>query len=234
MKTAVIIYPGSNCDRDCIDVMRRLMDWEVVEAWHRDQLPFGLDLVVIPGGFSFGDYLRTGALAALSPVMRSLRQYAEAGGLVVGICNGFQILCEAGLLPGTLRRNHKLQFRCEEVLVRVERDDTAFTWRCPPRLRLPIAHGEGAYWCDEETHRELVANRQILFRYADRHGEATERANPNGSIDNIAGITNLEGNVLGMMPHPERAAEAILGSDHGLHIFNSLNEEMMSAMSTRR
>jgi phosphoribosylformylglycinamidine synthase len=225
MKVAVIQFPGSNCDDDARYALAGL-GAEVVMIWHRERELKGADAVVIPGGFSYGDYLRSGALAALSPVMDSVRAFAARGGPVVGICNGFQILTEAGLLPGQLARNPSLHFLCQTVLVRVERSDTAFT-RCytPGQLlRLPIAHNEGSYYADRETIARLEGDGQVVFRYADAQGQLTAAANVNHSLNSIAGIVNERGNVLGMMPHPERAAETLLGSADGLPLLRALLE----------
>jgi phosphoribosylformylglycinamidine synthase subunit PurQ / glutaminase len=217
MKAGVIIFPGSNCDRDCLHAASQVMRWPTQACWHRDPLPPGLDLVIVPGGFSYGDYLRTGAIAALSPVMDDVRRFAAGGGLVMGICNGFQILCEAGLLPGALRINRDLLFHCEDVALRVEQPDTAFTTECPERIVLPIAHREGNYAADAATLERLEGERRVIFRY---------EQDVNGAANRIAGIINGGGNVLGMMPHPERASEAVLGSTHGLGIFRSLAAAM--------
>lgn len=225
MKVAVIQFPGSNCDDDARYALAGL-GAEVVMIWHRERELKGADAVVIPGGFSYGDYLRSGALAALSPVMDSVRAFAARGGPVVGICNGFQILTEAGLLPGQLARNPSLHFLCQTVLVRVERSDTAFT-RCytPGQLlRLPIAHNEGSYYADRETIARLESDGRVVFRYADAQGQLTAAANINQSLHSIAGIVNERGNVLGMMPHPERAAETLLGSADGLPLLRALLE----------
>lgn len=221
MRAGVVVFPGSNCDRDMENALR-LLGAEVTRCWHAEPLPPALDLVTIPGGFSYGDYLRCGALAAITPVLRSVREFAASGGLVLGVCNGFQILCEAGLLPGVLRRNAGLRFRCRNVTLRVERQDTAFTSRCDRVLQLPIAHGEGRYFADAQTIHQLEGEGRVLFRYAESDGEATDEANPNGSLNNIAGITNACGNVLGMMPHPERAVERITGGTDGAGLFLSL------------
>lgn len=220
MKAAVVVFPGSNCDRDCEHVLAHVIGASVRMAWHRDADLPPVDLVVLPGGFSYGDYLRTGALAACSPIMEAVRRHAQRGGLVLGICNGFQILVEAGLLPGALLRNGSLKFICRTVGVRVERVDTPFTARYAAGqvLRLPIAHADGAYWADPGTLGRLKDGGQIVFRYAPLDGGD---ANPNGSVDAIAGVCNDARNVLGMMPHPERAAESELGSRDGRALFES-------------
>jgi phosphoribosylformylglycinamidine synthase len=224
MKFAVLQFPASNCDQDAVHVMRNVFGHSARLVWHKENSLGDADAVVIPGGFSYGDYLRTGAIARFSPVMQAVQSFAAGGGLVLGICNGFQILCEAGLLPGALIRNRSLQFRCEHIFLKTATTDSPFTNRIPPEklLRLPIAHGEGCYFADEETLSRLNTNDQILWRYANAKGEATESANPNGSLDNIAGICNEARNVAGLMPHPERACEQILGSADGRLIFESL------------
>jgi len=221
-----VIFPGSNCDRDCLEVSSRVMGWQTIACWHRDPLPKDLDLVILPGGFSHGDYLRCGAIASLAPIMDDVRDFANQGGLVIGICNGFQVLCEAHLLPGTLIINRDLTFHCEDVWLRVERKDTAFTSECPEVIRVPIAHREGNYFVDAETLERLEAERRVLFRYCTPEGELTQDANPNGSLNNIAGILNESGNVLGMMPHPERVSEAILSGTDGRSVFESLAKAM--------
>lgn len=224
MKFGVIVFPGSNCDHDAYHVISKHVGQPVDFIWHRDTDLNSYDAIIIPGGFSYGDYLRAGALARFSPVMNSLKQYAREGGLVLGICNGFQILCEAGLLPGALIRNRDLHFICDHIFVRVENADTPFTSELQPRavLRLPIAHAEGNYVCDDATLEELRRENRIVFRYCDKQGNVSAEANPNGSRDNIAGICNAERNVLGLMPHPERACEDLLGSSDGRDIFRSL------------
>jgi phosphoribosylformylglycinamidine synthase I len=224
MNFAVLQFPGSNCDQDCVHVLRRVLGHSARLLWHKDHSVGETDAVIVPGGFSYGDYLRTGAIARFSPVMKAVQAFAENGGLVLGICNGFQILCEAGLLPGALIRNRSLQFRCEHVFLKTITADSPFTNQIPPDklLRIPIAHGEGCYFADEPTLARLKANNQILWRYVNAQGEATGPANPNGSLDNIAGICNERRNVAGLMPHPERASEAILGSADGRLIFESI------------
>jgi phosphoribosylformylglycinamidine synthase len=224
MKFGVVVFPGSNCDHDAYHVISKVIGQPVDFIWHRDSSLEGYDCVVLPGGFSYGDYLRTGAIASLSPVVRSVVEFARRGGYVLGICNGFQILCETGLLPGALMRNRSLSFVCRHVNLRVERAGTDFTrdYAKGQVLSIPVAHGEGNYVCDAETLARLEGDGQVVFRYVDERGEATEAANPNGSLNNIAGIINREGNVLGMMPHPERASEEALGSTDGRGIFTSL------------
>jgi phosphoribosylformylglycinamidine synthase len=224
MNFAVLQFPASNCDQDAVHVLRNVLGHSARLLWHKENSLGGADAVIIPGGFSYGDYLRTGAIARFSPVMEAVQTFAANGGLVLGICNGFQILCEAGLLPGALIRNRSLQFRCEHVFLKTITIDSPFTRLVPPEklLRLPIAHGEGCYFADEETLAKLSAGNQILWRYVSVQGEATESANPNGSLHNIAGICNEGRNVAGLMPHPERASEPILGCADGRLIFESL------------
>ena len=224
MKFGVVVFPGSNCDHDAYHVISKVIGQPVDFIWHRDTSLEGYDCVVLPGGFSYGDYLRTGALASLSPVMRSVVEFARRGGYVLGVCNGFQILCETGLLPGALMRNRSLSFVCRHVDLRVERADTVFTrdYAAGQLLSIPVAHGDGNYFCDAETLARIEGEGQVVFRYVDPNGEPTDAANPNGSLNNIAGIINREGNVLGMMPHPERASEEALGSCDGRAVFTSL------------
>jgi phosphoribosylformylglycinamidine synthase len=223
MHFAIIQFPASNCDQDCIHAVR-VLGHRAEYVWHKDTALGGADAVIIPGGFSYGDYLRCGAIARFSPVMQAVQEFAEGGGLVLGICNGFQILCEAGLLPGALVRNRDLQFHCEQVLLKVGNHDTPFTCQVPPGklLKIPIAHGEGCYFADETTLARLQANGQVLWQYCDPSGALTDRANPNGSLLNIAGLCNESRNVAGLMPHPDRASELILGSDDGRLIFQSM------------
>lgn len=230
MRFGVVVFPGSNCDADAYHVIKEVLDRPVDYVWHevRDLSPY--DCLVIPGGFSYGDYLRTGAIARFSPVMEGVAEHAARGGLVLGICNGFQILLEAGLLPGAMHRNLGLQFRCHFTHLRTENVNTPFTGLCRPGqvLKIPIAHGEGNYYADEATIDELERAGQVVFRYCTPAGEVNPGANPNGSVVNIAGICNREGNVLGMMPHPERASEEILGSVDGRIIFESAVEFLKS------
>jgi len=220
----VVVFPGSNCDRDCAHVASEVLGQAAHLIWHQETSLTGMDAIILPGGFSYGDYLRTGAIAHLSPIMESVKEFAQQGGLVLGICNGFQILLECGLLPGAMLRNRDLSFICEETYVRVENADTPFTNQCQPGqvLKLPIAHAEGNYYTDPVTLSALQANAQIVLRYCDEEGYVTEAVNPNGSLDNIAGIRNPKGNVLGLMPHPERCAETILNGKDGMFIFDSL------------
>jgi len=222
MKFAVLVFPGSNCDHDCQWALKSVLKQKVEMVWHQDsQLPSGLDCVVVPGGFSYGDYLRCGAIARFSPIMKSVQAFAKQGGMILGICNGFQILTEAGLLPGALIRNKSLHFICKDIYLKAERSDSAFSGLAGKKLRLPIAHGEGNYFCDEATLEGLQEHRQILFRYCDEFGLVTQKSNPNGSLDNIAGIISKEGRILGMMPHPERACEAALGNTDGRQVFEA-------------
>ncbi len=225
MKTfGVVVFPGSNCDQDCYHAAAHAMGAQTRYVWHRDTDLSGIDCVILPGGFTYGDYLRTGAIARFSPVMEAVAEFAQAGGLVIGICNGFQILLEAGLLPGAMRRNQNQKFICKYVHLRLEQPQTPFTHagRAGEVLRIPIAHGEGSYYADHETLRRLREGGQIAFRYCLPDGRVTLDANPNGSVDNIAGICNEGRNVLGMMPHPERCSEAVLGSTDGRVIFESI------------
>ncbi len=224
MKFGVVVFPGSNCDHDAYHVVSKHVGQPVDFIWHKETDLSGFDAVIIPGGFSYGDYLRAGALARFSPVMESVKRFAADGGFVFGICNGFQILCESGLLPGALRRNAGLHFICKHVNLKVENSNMPFTTEVERDkvLSIPIAHAEGNYTCDDETYNSLEENGQIVFRYCDENGEITDEANPNGARANIAGISNLDGNVLGMMPHPERACEELLGSIDGQNIFRSL------------
>jgi phosphoribosylformylglycinamidine synthase I len=228
MKFGVVVFPGSNCDHDAFHALGGVLHQPVEFLWHQSEQVQGFDAIVLPGGFSYGDYLRTGAIARFSPVMRAVEKFARGGGLVLGICNGFQILCEAGLLPGVLQRNAGMRFVCKQVHIRVETTDTPFTSAAKPGqvLQIPIAHGDGNYFCDEATLAELERKRQIVFRYTTADGREDASANPNGSLANIAGICNRERNVVGLMPHPERAVEAALGSEDGLVIFRSLIESL--------
>jgi phosphoribosylformylglycinamidine synthase len=230
LRVGIIVFPGSNCDQDCLHVVRAVMGASAEFVWHKAARLPPLDAVVIPGGFSYGDYLRTGAIARFSPVMADVARFADGGGPVLGICNGFQILLEAGLLPGAMLRNRNLAFICKDVHVRVENTALPFTGRCRPGqvLTLPIAHAEGNFYTDPSTLSSLTANKQIVFRYCTPDGAVTPDANPNGSLDNIAGITNERGNVLGMMPHPERGAEALLGNEDGRLIFLSILDSLSS------
>lgn len=224
MKFGVIVFPGSNCDHDAYHVVSKHIGQPVDFVWHKETDLSGYDAILIPGGFSYGDYLRAGALASFSPVMKAVKEFAAKGGFVFGICNGFQILCEAGLLPGALMRNENLHFVCKHVNIRTENTNTPYTSELEQGavLSVPIAHAEGNFVCDVETMTTLEENGQIVFRYCDKDGELSVRANPNGALSSIAGICNLDRNVLGMMPHPERACEDLLGSNDGRDIFRSL------------
>ncbi len=224
MRFAVLQFPGSNCDQDCVHVLGNVLGHDADYLWHKEESIGGADAVVVPGGFSYGDYLRTGSIAQFSPVMNAVKAFANAGGLVIGICNGFQILCETGLLPGALVRNRSLQFRCETIFLKIPTTDSPFTCEVPEDrlLCVPIAHGEGCYFADDEVLAKLRADDQILFQYASETGDLTDEANPNGSLLNIAGICNEGRNVCGMMPHPERASENILGAADGRLVFESM------------
>ncbi|HPA17705.1 MAG TPA: phosphoribosylformylglycinamidine synthase subunit PurQ [Verrucomicrobiae bacterium] len=228
MKWAVLQFPGSNCDQDLIHVLRSVMGKDAAYLWHKERSLGDAEVVLVPGGFSYGDYLRCGAIARFSPVMRAVGEFASRGGFVLGICNGFQILCEAGLLPGCLIRNRELRFACREVVLRVENAGLPFTgrMRAGQVLRMPVAHGEGNYFADAETLARIERGGQVVFRYS-------EGSNPNGSLGDIAGVCNGRGNVLGLMPHPERAAEAILGSADGRLIFESLSDAVRACRAAR-
>jgi len=231
MKFGVIVFPGSNCDRDIAMVVRDLLHQPTRMVWHEESDLSDLDVIIIPGGFSYGDYLRCGAIARFSPALQATIKHAEAGKLVMGICNGFQVLTEAGLLPGALMRNRDLHFVCDRVPLRVERTDSPWTQNYQPRqiITLPIAHGEGNYYADAETLADLEKHHQILFRYCTPTGEISPAGNPNGSLNNIAGICNSRGNVMGMMPHPERAADPMLGNTEGLSVFKGVLESLVLA-----
>jgi len=224
MNFAVLQFPASNCDQDAIHALRNVLGQSARYVWHKETSLGDADAVIVPGGFSYGDYLRCGAIARFSPVMQAVKQFADNGGLVLGICNGFQVLTEAGLLPGALVRNRDLQFHCEHIFLKTVTPDSPFTNKIPPGkvLKIPIAHGEGCYFADEETLAKLKANNQILWQYCDAKGNLTDTANPNGSLQNIAGICNERRNVAGLMPHPERACELLLGSDDGKWILESV------------
>jgi len=231
MKFAVIQFPGSNCDQDCIAAINGVEGVSAEYVWHKEDSLQAFDAIVLPGGFSYGDYLRCGAIARFSPIMRAVIQDAGAGKLVIGICNGFQILCEVGLLPGALVRNRSLHFICEMLTTRVECADTPFTRGCREGelLRLPVAHGEGCFFADERMLQQLNERRQIILRYTDASGHLTPQANPNGSVENIAGVCNRERNVFGLMPHPDRACEARLGSTDGARIFQSMVDTLRAS-----
>ena len=230
MNFAILQFPASNCDQDAVHALR-LLGQQAKLVWHKENSLGDADAVIVPGGFSYGDYLRCGAIARFSPVMQAVQQFAANGGLVLGICNGFQVLCEAGLLPGALIRNRDLQFHCEHIFLKTVNSDTPFTRLAPTgkALRVPIAHGEGCYFADEATLAALQTKQQILWQYANAQGALTEAANPNGSLLNIAGICNERRNVAGLMPHPERASEEVLGSSDGRWIFDSI----MAALTNR-
>jgi phosphoribosylformylglycinamidine synthase len=235
MKFAVIQFPGSNCDQDCVAAINGLDGLRAEYVWHKETSLDDFDAIVLPGGFAYGDYLRCGAIARFSPIMTAVISDARAGKLVLGTCNGFQILCEAGLLPGALVRNRSLRFVCDTVTTRVEVDDSPFTHGCPrgTLLRLPVAHGEGCFFADATTLRELNVNHQVILRYADSRGCIVPEANPNGSIESIAGICNRQRNVFGLMPHPDRASDARLGSMDGAKIFRSMVETISANRATR-
>lgn len=224
MKFGVVVFPGSNCDHDCYHVLKNVLGKDTEFVWHKDSNVSKYDCIVLPGGFSYGDYLRTGAIARFSPVMEAVKKHADSGKLVIGICNGFQILLEAGLLPGAMLRNESLKFVCKFVNVRVENVDTPFTRKIQKGrvLSIPVAHGEGNYFADDATLADLNRNGQVLVRYCDEKGATHASANPNGSRENIAGICNKNRNVFGLMPHPERASEKELGSSDGIAIFKSI------------
>jgi phosphoribosylformylglycinamidine synthase subunit PurQ / glutaminase len=228
MKFGVVVFPGSNCDHDTYHVISKIVGQPVDFIWHKQDSVEGFDAIILPGGFSYGDYLRTGAIARFSPVMQAVKNFAEQGGFVLGICNGFQILCETGLLPGVLLRNRDLKFICEHVHVKVAQTNSPYSsaYKSEQVLRIPVAHGDGNYFCDPATLAELEQQNRILFRYCDSAGAVTEASNINGSLNNIAGICNAQGNVVGMMPHPERAAEDTLGSHDGLAMFTSMTNAL--------
>ncbi len=229
-KFGVVVFPGSNCDHDTYYVLKNIFDLDVIFLWHKQTSIDGCDVIILPGGFSYGDYLRTGAIARFSPIMNEVIKFANAGGYVLGICNGFQILLEAGLLPGVMIRNQSLNFVCKDVHLKVENKATVFTKELNGKesLKIPIAHGEGNYFADEKTLKELEANNQIVFRYCLRDGSVDDSANPNGSSKNIAGIVNKGGNILGMMPHPERSSDSVLGKTDGSLIFKSLVNNILN------
>lgn len=230
-KIGVIVFPGSNCDHDAYHAMKHVMNAETEFLWHKDSDLSDIDLLIVPGGFSYGDYLRSGAIARFSPIMKSVIEYAAKGNPVLGICNGFQILLEAGLLPGAMLHNEKLRFVCKEVFIRVESNRSLFTSDMEKGqiIRVPVSHGEGNYFIDDQGLSKLEENDQIAFRYCNRKGNITEESNFNGSVSSIAGITNKGGNVLGMMPHPERAMEKVLGSDDGKLFFDSVFNSLQIA-----
>jgi phosphoribosylformylglycinamidine synthase len=228
MKFGVVVFPGSNCDMDMIYVLETIMKQEVVKLWHKDTDLQECDFIILPGGFSFGDYLRSGAIAKFSPIMTEIIGFANAGGYVMGICNGFQILTESGLLPGGLLHNNSHKFICKNIYLKPETKNTLVTNQYTEKvIKIPIAHAEGKYIADEKTMKSLIHNDQILFRYCDKNGDITEQANPNGSLLNIAGVCNVDRNVFGMMPHPERAADKELNNQDGLTLFKSILAEIL-------
>src|SRR3954470_15029301 len=233
MKFGVVVFPGSNCDHDAYHAAKEVLGQQAEYLWHKDTSLEGADVVILPGGFAHGDYLRTGAIARFSPIMPAILEFARAGGPVLGICNGFQVLLESGLLPGAMLRNRDLKFHCEHVTVRVEQNDTPFTAAAAKgqRLRLPVAHGEGNYYAEPDVIRRLEAERRVIFRYCDERGEVTDGANPNGAANAIAGICNERRNVVGLMPHPERACESPLGSVDGRVILDSIVQTVHAGLS---
>lgn len=224
MKVGVLVFPGSNCDKDAVWAFQNMFGQEVVELWHKDTDLQGVDLVFLPGGFSYGDYLRSGAIARFSPIMQSVIEFANKGGLVWGVCNGFQILCESGLLPGALLHNDHQKFNCKNIYLTCESSNSQITNKIKPQsvLQIPIAHGEGRFYCDESTLTTLKSNEQILFKYCDADGNISNEANPNGSLENVAGICNAGRNVFGMMPHPERVVDAEIYNTDGRILFESI------------
>lgn len=229
-KFGVVVFPGSNCDHDAYHVLKNINGYAVNFLWHKQTDLKNSDVIILPGGFSYGDYLRTGAIARFSPIMNSVIEFAEKGGIVLGICNGFQILLEAGLLPGVMLKNKSLQFVCKDVYLSIENSNTVFTklFENQKVIKVPIAHGEGNYFTDEETLTRLEKNNQIVFRYSDADGSINDEANPNGSLSNIAGIINPKGNILGMMPHPERCSDPVLGKTDGSFLFQSINKFLLN------
>jgi phosphoribosylformylglycinamidine synthase len=235
LKFGIVIFPGSNCDHDVYHVAKHVLGHEASFLWHKRSSFSGIDCIILPGGFAHGDYLRGGAIARFSPIMKAVEEFAERGGLVFGICNGFQVLAEAGLLPGALVRNARLRYICRDLYIRTERQDTPYTARIKQGtvLKIPVGHGEGCYFAPESVLKDLEESRQVVFRYCDAGGQVTAEANPNGSLRSIAGVCNERGNVLGMMPHPDRCAEDILGNDQGRRIFNSIIHTWELARRTR-
>lgn len=235
MKFGVVIFPGTNCDQDCLYVLGEILKQDVRPVWHKETDCMDCDCLILPGGFSYGDYLRTGAIGCFSPVMQGIRAFADAGRAVVGICNGFQILLEAGLLPGAMLPNRTLSFICRDASLRVEHTHSLFSsrFRAGEVIRMPIAHGEGNYYADPETLDRLEKNKQILFRYCTQEGTLSDAGNPNGSCRSIAGILNERGNVLGLMPHPERSSEAVLGGEDGKRLFESVVETFANGATCR-
>ncbi len=229
-KFGVVVFPGSNCDHDTYYVLRKILDLDVIFLWHKQATLDDCDIIILPGGFSYGDYLRTGAISRFSPIMNEVIKFANNGGYVFGICNGFQILLEAGLLPGVMIKNESLNFVCKDIYLNIQNEESVFTKGInhSKSLKIPIAHGEGNYFTDENTLEELEDNNQIVFKYCTSGGAITQDANPNGSISNIAGIMNKKGNVLGMMPHPERSSDSVLGKTDGSLIFNALVNNILN------
>lgn len=230
MKFGVVVFPGSNCDEDMVYVLKDIMKQKTIKLWHKNTDLEGCTHIIIPGGFSYGDYLRSGAIAKFSPIMEKVIEHANNGGFVFGVCNGFQILCEAGLLPGALLHNTSRKFICKNVFIKAENNTTTVTSKVPSNkaLKIPIAHGEGKYYADADTIKKLNVNGQILFRYCDEKANITEESNPNGATDNIAGVCNSGKNVFGMMPHPERAADKELGNEDGKYLFESILEQVLA------
>lgn len=229
-KFGVVVFPGSNCDHDAYFSLKKILGYEVEFLWHKEKSLMNCNVIILPGGFSYGDYLRSGAIAKLSPIMNLVIEHANKGGYVIGICNGFQILTESGLLPGALLKNKSLNFICKDVYLKTAAQSSPFTREIPKEkvLKIPIAHGEGNYFCDEVTLASLVASDQIIFKYVDAEGEATEASNPNGSLMNIAGISNKQKNVFGLMPHPERCCNPVLGNTDGAVIFRSISNYILN------
>lgn len=229
MKFGVVVFPGSNCDEDMVYVLKNIFNQETIKLWHKNTSLEGCTHIILPGGFSYGDYLRSGAIARFSPIMEAVMKHAENGGFVFGVCNGFQILCESGLLPGALLHNDSRQFICKNVFIKAENNNTLLTNSVPTKaLQIPIAHGEGKYFADAETLAALNKNGQILFRYCNKNGEITAESNPNGATENIAGVCNATKNVFGMMPHPERAADELLGNTDGKWLFESVLKSVLA------
>jgi phosphoribosylformylglycinamidine synthase subunit PurQ / glutaminase len=230
MKCGIVVFPGSNCDHDCYHILKHVLQLDTHWIWHKDEALESFDFIILPGGFSYGDYLRPGAIARFSPIMKSVIDYANQGGRVLGICNGFQILVESGLLPGVLMDNEGQRFICKNLTLRVENNETPFTSQCATGdvLKIPINHGQGRYYADDDTLKQMADNDQILFRYCDAEGNTSDAANPNGSLDNIAGIANKSKNVMGMMPHPERCADPLWQNIDGQLIFKSLIESSLA------
>lgn len=228
-KFGVVVFPGSNCDHDAYFAVKKIIGYDAEFLWHKDKNLKNSDVIVLPGGFSYGDYLRTGAIARFSPIMEEVYNFAQKGGTVIGICNGFQILLEIGLLPGVMIQNESLKFVCKDIYLSVENKNTSFTKKLTKDvIKIPVAHGDGNYFTDEETLKELEKNNQVVFRYSSSSGEVKEEFNPNGSLNNIAGIINKKGNVLGMMPHPERACDPVLRKTDGVEIFYSIAEGFLN------